>query len=186
MYDKSDLIKETFITALSKQIFIYVSISYFNKKAQNEIFKIISLENFLKFYEDKDSTKDSLSFQLTGVSGKIPKLKDKKIYNLSLTRVGQKRKRQMAEEVEKVIIRAQKTLRLLVAVSKEIKDASKLKKYKNAVYKLTPLGILFPASVKNETEKIFITCRKLNNVKKALFNSKIYGLLGIIDFKKHQ
>lgn len=116
MYDKSDLIKETFITALSKQIFIYVSISYFNKKAQNEIFKIISLENFLKFYEDKDSTKDSLSFQLTGVSGKIPKLKDKNIYNLSLTRVGQKRKRQMAEEVEKVIIRAQKTLRLLVAV----------------------------------------------------------------------
>ena len=92
----------------------------------------------------------------------------------------------MAEEVEKVIIRAQKTLRLLVAVSKEIKDASKLKKYKNAVYKLTPLGILFPASVKNKTEKIFITCRKLNNVKKALFNSKIYGLLVIIDFKKHQ
>ena len=52
---------------------------------------------------------------------------------------------------------------------------NKLKKYKNAVYKLTPLGILFPASVKNKTEKIFITCRKLNDVKKALINSKIYG-----------
>ena len=58
----------------------------------------------------------------------------------------------------------------------------KLKKYENAVYKLTPLGILFPASVKNKTEKIFITCRKLNDVKKALIKSKIYGLLGIIDF----
>ena len=29
-----------------------------------------------------------------------------------------------------------------------------------------------------------ITCRELNDVKKALINSKTYGLLGIIDFKK--
>ena len=59
-----------------------------------------------------------------------------------------------------------------------------LKRYKNAVYRLTPLGILFPASVKNDTEQIFITCRELNNVKKALINSKIYGLIGITDLKK--
>ena len=52
------------------------------------------------------------------------------------------------------------------------------------VYRLTPLGILFPASVKNDTEQIFITCRELNNVKKALINSKIYGLIGITDLKK--
>ena len=59
-----------------------------------------------------------------------------------------------------------------------------LKRYKNVVYRLTPLGILFPASVKNDTEQIFITCRELNNVKKALINSKIYGLIGITDLKK--
>ena len=41
---------------------------------ENEIFKIISPEKFLKFYAYKDTTKDSLSFQLTSVSGKIPKL----------------------------------------------------------------------------------------------------------------
>ena len=56
-----------------------------------------------KFYTDKDTTKDSKSFQLTSVSGQLPKLKDKKIYNLSLTRIGQKRKRQMAEPIEMVI-----------------------------------------------------------------------------------
>ena len=50
--------------------------------------------------------------------------------------------------------------------------------------KLTPLGLLFPASVKNDTEQIYITCRKLNHVKKSLINSKIYELLGIIDLKK--
>ena len=41
---------------------------------ENQIFKIISPEKFLKFYADKDTTKDSLNFQLTSVSGKIPKL----------------------------------------------------------------------------------------------------------------
>ena len=34
LYDKNDLIKETFITALNKKILIYGSISYFNKKKQ--------------------------------------------------------------------------------------------------------------------------------------------------------
>lgn len=52
------------------------------------------------------------------------------------------------------------------------------------VYRLTPLGILFPASVKNDTEQIFITGRELNNVKKSLINSEIYGLIGITDLKK--
>ena len=46
------------------------------------------------------------------------------------------------------------------------------------------MGILFPASKKNDTEQVFITCRELNEVKKALTNSKIYGLLGIIEVKK--
>ena len=32
LYDKSDPVKETFIAALQKKIFLYGSISYFNKK----------------------------------------------------------------------------------------------------------------------------------------------------------
>ena len=56
-----------------------------------------------------------------------------------------------------------------------------IKKYKNVRYKLTPLGLLFPVSVKIDTEQIFITCREWNDVKKSLINHKIYGLLGIID-----
>ena len=58
------------------------------------------------------------------------------------------------------------------------------KKYENVRYRLTPLGLLFPASIKNDTEQIFTTCRELNDVKKTLINRKIYGLLGIIDLKK--
>ena len=50
--------------------------------------------------------------------------------------------------------------------------------------KLTPIGILFPKSIQNDTRQAFITCRELNDVKKSLINGKIYGLLGIIDLKK--
>ena len=107
MYDKSDLIKDTFITALNKKISIYGSISYFNEKTENKIFKIVTPEEILKFYVNKDTTKNSLSFQLISVSGKLHKLKDKNIYNLSLTKIEEKTKRQMAESTEAVIIRAQ-------------------------------------------------------------------------------
>ena len=78
LYDKSDLIKETFITPIQKRILIYGSISYFRTKTENEIFKIVSPEEYLKFFVDKDKNKNSLSFQLTDTSGIIPNLKIKK------------------------------------------------------------------------------------------------------------
>ena len=98
-YNKSDLIKETFITALNKKILIYGSISFFNKKTENEIFKIVSPEEHLKSFVNRNTTKNSLSFQLTNINGNIPKLKDEKIYNLSLIKIGEKRKRQMSKPV---------------------------------------------------------------------------------------
>ena len=57
-------------------------------------------------------------------------------------------------------------------------------KYKNIYYKLTPIGILFPSSVKNDTKQIFVTCRELNNAKNALIDGKIVNILGIINLKK--
>ena len=173
MYDKSNLIKETYITALNKRISIYGSISYFDKKTENEIFEIICPENLLKFFVKKNTNKDSLSFQLTSVSGNLPTLKNQKIHNLSLTQIGRKKNLRMQEPTETVIILAQQNWVL-----------NMLKKHKNVTYKLTPLGIIFPASIKNDTEQVFIMCRKLNKVKKALINSKIYNLIGIIDLKK--
>ena len=112
-YDKSDLIKETFITALNKKIRIYGSISYFNKKTENQIFKVVTPEEYLKFYVVKDTTKNSLSFQLTSISRKLPKLKDKKNYNFCFTKIGEKRKRQMTEPIETVIICAQQSLEIV-------------------------------------------------------------------------
>ena len=96
----------------------------------------------------------------------------------------------MPEPIETVITRAQLSFEIAGALNPvqiEIDDdrvLNILKRYKNVRYRLTPLGILFPTSVKNDTEQIFLTCRELNDVKKSLINSKIYGLLGIIDLTK--
>ena len=78
LYDKRDIIKQAIITALKKKS-IYGCISYVNNKTENEIFKIISPENLLTFLVNKDANKDSLTFQLTSISGNLPTLKDKKL-----------------------------------------------------------------------------------------------------------
>ena len=87
----------------------------------------------------------------------------------------------MEKPVETIIIPAQQNLEVaggLNSVQIETEDdrvLNILKKYKNVRYRLTPLGILFPATVKNDTEQIFIIFRELNDVKKYLINGKIYG-----------
>ena len=64
----------------------------------------------------------------------------------------------MQETVGTVIIHAQQNFEIvggLNPIQIKIEDdrvLNMLKKHKNATYKLTPLGILFPASIKNDTE----------------------------------
>ena len=89
----------------------------------------------------------------------------------------------MQEPIEAIIIRVQQNFEIvggLNPVQIEIEDdrvVNMLKNHKNIACKLTPLRILFPVSIKNDTEHVFITCRALNDVKKALINNKSYGLL---------
>ena len=66
----------------------------------------------MKVFVDKDKNKNFLSSQLTNISVKIPKLKDKTVCNFSLTRIGHKRKKQMAERIVKVIIWAQQSFEI--------------------------------------------------------------------------
>ena len=48
-----------------------------------------------------------MKFQLTNISGNIPKIKDNKIYNFSITRLGRKIKLRMQEPIETIIVQAQ-------------------------------------------------------------------------------
>ena len=49
-------------------------------------------------------------------------------------------------------------------------------------HKFTAVGLLIPATIQNDTNQIFVTCRELNKAKTALINGKIF--LGVINFSK--
>ena len=190
MYDKSNLIKKTFVTAINKQLSLYGSFSYFSGKTSVSNLKLISSSDFLKFLIEKKSLKDNLKLQLAYVDGSEVKTSDKKIYDFSITKLGKRRKSIMSEPIETIIIRAQQDFDVVGGLNPihiEISDdriLNILKKYKNVVYKITPLGLLFPATVTNNTNFIFITAKKLNGVKKSILNYKAFDLLAEIDLNK--
>ena len=57
LYDKSNLIKQTFVTEINKLLSTYGSISYFDKKGTNEAAQIVSLNNHLKLLVSKVTVK---------------------------------------------------------------------------------------------------------------------------------
>ena len=67
----------------------------------------------------------------------------------------------LSEPVEMVIITAQKDFDVvggLNPIQVQILDHTVLnilRKYKNVAYKITPLGLLFPASITNNTSHIY-------------------------------
>ena len=106
MYDKSNLIKKTFVTAINKQLSLYGSFRYSGKTAASNL-KLISSKDFLKFVVEKKSLKNSLKLQLAHVDGSEVKTSDKKIHHFSITKLGQRKRNIMSEPVETIIIRAQ-------------------------------------------------------------------------------
>ena len=94
------------------------------------------------------------------------------------------------EPIDTLIIKAQQDFDIegeLNPVQIQIRDETilnKFKKYKNVIYKITPLQMLFPASIKNNTNLIFITANNLNGAKKAILNFKTYNILAEIDVSK--
>ena len=137
MYDKSNLIKITFVTAINKYLNLYRSFSYFSGKSSIFNLKLISFSNVLKFLVEKNSQISNLKFQLAQINGSNVKTTDNKIHHFSITKLGKKRKRQMSEPIETIIIRAQQDFdvdRGLNPIQFEIKDnnlINSLKKYKN-------------------------------------------------------
>ena len=49
LYDKSNLIKKTFVTTINKYINLYGSFGYFLGKTSSSYLKLLSSSNFLKF-----------------------------------------------------------------------------------------------------------------------------------------
>ena len=144
----------------------------------------------MKFFIEKNKAlKDNLQLHLAYINVSNIETTDKKIHNFSKTKLGSRRRIMIHEPVDTIIIRAQQDFdidRGLNPVQIQIRgDAilNQLKKYKN-VYKITPLGMLFPASMKNDTNLIFITANNLSGVKKAILNYKTYDILAEIDVSR--
>ena len=138
---------------------MYGSFSYFLGKNSISNLKLLTSNNFLKFVIEKNSLKSNLD-------GSEIKTSDNKIHHFSITKLGKRRKKGMSEPIEMIIIRAEQDFVVggLNPIQIEIKDnrvTNILKKYKNVVYKITPLRILFPASVTNDTSNFFCYRKKI-------------------------
>ena len=136
------------------------------------------------------SLKDNLKLQIAHVNGSEVKTNNKKIHDFSITKLGKRRKNMLPEPIETVIIRAQQDFDVvggLNPIQIQFSDdtvLNLLKKYKNIAYKITPIGILFPATVTNDTNFIFVTANNLSGVKKGILNYKTYNILAQIDTSK--
>ena len=137
--------------------------------------KLISTDNFLKFLIEKNSLKSNLKLQLAYVNGSKINTSDNEIHNFSITKLG-KRKKKTVEPIDSIIIRPQKNVDIeggLNPIEIEIKDdkiSNIFKKYKNSTYKIIPLGLLFPATITNESDIYFE--KKLKWSQKVDFKSK--------------
>ena len=190
LYGKSNLIKNTFVTAINKQLSLYGSFSYFSGKTSVSNLELINATDSLKFLVEKKSLKDNLKLQVAYVIGSDVKINHKKIHDFSITKLGKRRKNMLPEPIETVIIRAQQDFDVAGGLSQiQIQISNDtvlnlLKKYKNVAYKITPVRLLFPATVTNDTNFIFVTANNISGVKKGILNYKIYNILAEINTSK--
>ena len=100
---------------------------------------------------------------------------DQKIHNFSITRLRKRQKNMFSTPIDTIIIRAQQDFDVvggLNPIQVERKDKRIIKgltKYKNAAYKITPLGLVFPGSITNNTNHLIITSTKISGAKKSHF-----------------
>ena len=127
LYDKSNLIKKTFVTAITKQLSLCCSFSYFPGKITVTNLKLMNSSDFQKFIE-KRSLKNNISLQLLNVNVSAVKTSNKKIHNFSITKLGRKKKIKEKEinyllgDVEKTLEGYRQSIELK---EKQLSDAKK-------------------------------------------------------------
>ena len=100
------------------------------------------------------------------------------------------KKNMQTEPKDTIVIRAEQhfdTVGGLNPIQVEISDSriiNMLTKYKNSIYKITPVGFFFPATITNNTGRVIITSRKISGTKKAILNYKWLDILAEIDLEK--
>ena len=92
IYDRSNIIKTTFISELNKFLSILCSFSYFETTETTEL-HFISSKNAQSFFIEKDAIKNTIDFQIALASGLDLITKDKTVHELFITKLKKKEKK---------------------------------------------------------------------------------------------
>ena len=117
----------------------------------------------------------TLKLHLPYVNGSVVQTTDQKIHNFSITLLGKRQKNMFSTPIDTIIIRPQQDfdnvggLKPIQAQIKDSKIINRLTKYKKLAYKITPLGLPFPASITNNTNHLIIKSTKISSAKKNNF-----------------
>ena len=92
LYDRSNIIKKTFVNEINKFLPIMCSLSYFGKTTDIQNIDLISSKNAQKFCIEKNTIRDRLGFELKHVSGIDLETDDNKLYEILFTRLSKSKK----------------------------------------------------------------------------------------------
>ena len=92
LYDRSNIIKKTFVTEVNDFLAIMHFFGYFGNITNTHKINLISVKNAQKFYIEKYANRDKIEFQLKHVSATELVTHDNKIYEFFLTRFKSQKK----------------------------------------------------------------------------------------------
>ena len=112
------------------------------------------------------------------------------MHNIELTKIGKTRKTSMTT-IDFINVRGQQNLdgeAMIKPIGKKIKSELYIQnvfdKYKKNTVKFIHEGLFFLGTIKNDTEKIFMTPGWLVNAKHLLINGKFYQTIGVVNLSK--
>ena len=92
LYDRSNIIKKTFVNEINEFLPIMCSFGYFGKTTDIQNIDLISSKNAQKVYIEKNAIRDRLDFELKHASGTGLETDDNKLYEILFTRVSKSKK----------------------------------------------------------------------------------------------
>ena len=183
LYDRSNLIKETYFQRLNKHIQIY-GITILKRKDEG---RILTIKNSILFKTNRNVFKNELLFDLSYLEDeKIVKTIDDKIHNISILVIEKEKEMEKIEkEIEIFGFQSFDKFKKLNPVDTKITDIevrNKLiwKENRKIKYRFSPRSIFFSAQIINETEVIFLAVNGLNEARDVSLNGKFFKCIGII------
>ena len=188
LYDRSRVIKKTFVSELNDFLPIMCSFGYFSTTHNIQNIDLISPKNAQEFYKDKDAIRDRLDFQLKHVSGTELVTDDNKVCELLFTKLSKSKK--TMNVLDFIIMRGQQVFeegRDINPIEIKIEDnrvQNFFDKYKDNKVMFKLIGLLIASSIVNDTEKIFLQTTALKSAKYALLNDEYTQIIGIANLNQ--